>query len=158
MFFLLQLSFIFLNKKTSQTLDIEKNKLVMVVMFLKFMLLISPLLTFVLRCCILTRVVNGIGSMESTKMEGPSNSLKGGLWLGLGLQDRVMGVWLMKFCRLFKTFQLTCPLVDFSHSKTTSHYNVACFECFPFELHNFNSFNVSYRQFFIVSSTNWELK
>jgi hypothetical protein len=129
----------------------------MVAMFLKFVPIISP---FALRPCILARVVNGIRSKESTQMEGPSNSLWGGLWLGLRLQDkvRVMGVWLMKLCHLFKTFWFACPLMDFGHSKTTSHHNVACFECFSLELHNFNSFNVSYRQIFNVSSTNWEFK
>jgi hypothetical protein len=69
-----------------------------------------------------------------------------------------MGVWLMKICHLFETFWLACPLMDFSHSNITSHYNVACLEWFSLELHNFNSFNVSYRQIFNVSSTNWEFK
>jgi hypothetical protein len=156
LFFLSRLTFIFLNKKASHTLVIEDNRLVMVVMFLKFMLIISPLLTFALRPCILTRVVNGITSRESTKMEGLSNSLRGRLCLGLGLQDRVkvMGVWLMKFYHLFKTFQFACPLMDFNHSKTTSHCNVACFECFSLNIHNFNSFNVSCRQSFNISTTN----
>ncbi len=160
MFFLSQLTFILLNKKTSETLNVKDNRLVMVAMFLKFMPINFPLLTFASRPCILTRVVNGIRSRESTQMEGPCNSLWGGLWLGLGLQDkvRVMGVWLMKLFRLFKTFWLACPSTDFSHSKNTSHHNVACFECFSLELRNFNSFNVSYRQIFNVSSTNWEFK
>lgn len=156
MFFLSQLTFIFLNKKASHTLIIENNRLVMVAMFLKFMHVIPPLLTFALRPCILTRVVNGIRSRESTKMEGLSNSLRGRLCLGLGLQNRVkvMGVWLMKLCRLFKIFQFACPLMDFNHSKTTSHCNAACFECFSLEIHNFNSFNVSCRKSFNISTTN----
>jgi hypothetical protein len=51
----------------------------MVAMFLKFMPIISPLLIFALRPCFLTRVVNGIRFGESTQMEGPFNSLRGGL-------------------------------------------------------------------------------
>jgi hypothetical protein len=69
-----------------------------------------------------------------------------------------IGLWAcdqMKLCHLFKTFQLACPLVDFNYSKTTSHCNVACFECFSLEIFVFNSFKVSPSHSFNVPLTNW---
>jgi hypothetical protein len=89
-------------------------------------------------------VVNEIRFEELALTEGASNSLRGGLWLGLRNGDWVMGMWSMRLCHLFKTFRFTCPLVNFSQSKTTSHCNVVCFECFSLEVLVFNSFKVSH--------------
>jgi hypothetical protein len=99
----------------------------MVAMFLEFTVIISLLLNFSSGPCISIGVVNKIGYEETTSMEVTFEPLSRRLSHGLGLGNRVrvMGVWSMKLCCLFETFQLACPLVDFSHSKTTSHYNVA---------------------------------
>jgi hypothetical protein len=88
-------------------------------------------------------VVNRIGFEELALTKGASDSLRGGLWLGLGNGDWVMGMWLMRLCHLFKTFRFACPSVDFNHSKTTSHCDVACFECSSLEILVSNSFKVS---------------
>lgn len=114
-----------------------------------------PLVKFCSRVLHFSWVVNGIGFEELALMEGASDSLRGRLWLGLGDGDRVMGMWSMRLCHLFKTFWLTCPLVDFNHSKTTSHCNVTCFECSSLEIFVFNSFKVSYSQSFNVSLAYW---
>jgi hypothetical protein len=103
-------------------------------------------------------VVNGIGFEELALIEAASDSLRGGLWQGLGDGDWVMCMWLMKLCHLFKTCQLACPLLDFNHSKTTSHCNVACSECFSLEAFVFNSFKVSLSRSFNVSLANWVFK
>jgi len=103
-----------------------------------------PLLSFAVGLCISPKVVNEIRSEELTLTKGASDSLRGGLWLGLRNGDWVMGMWLMRRCHLFKTFQLTCPFMNSSQSKTTSHCNVACSECFSLEVLIFNSFKVSH--------------
>jgi hypothetical protein len=97
LFFLSQLISIFPNKKASLTLDIEENQLAMVaiIMLLKFMVAISPLFHNALRLYKNSfRVVNMIWYEEPTPTEGAFDSLKGGLWLRLGLGNgvRVMGV------------------------------------------------------------------
>jgi hypothetical protein len=76
----------------------------MVAMVLKFTVVISPLLSFAIRPCIYFKMVNEIGFEELAPTKGLVDSLGGGLLLGLGDEDWVMGVRLMRFCHLFKTF------------------------------------------------------
>jgi len=89
-------------------------------------------------------MVNEIGLEELSPTKGVVDSLGGGLLLGLGDEDWVMGVRSIRLCHLFKTFRLACPLMDFSLSKTTSHCNVACSKLSSLEVPIFNSFKVSH--------------
>jgi len=69
----------FLNRKASQTLDVDENQLAMVTMLLEFTFTISPLLSFALGLCISPKVVNKIGSKELALTKGAFDSLRGGL-------------------------------------------------------------------------------
>jgi hypothetical protein len=79
LFFLSQLISIFLNRKASWTLDVRENQFAIIAMLLEFMVIISPLHSFVIGPCISTLVVNGVRFEGPTSMEGLSNSLKGKL-------------------------------------------------------------------------------
>ncbi len=108
------------------------------------MAVISPLLSFAIGPCIYFKMVNDIRLEEPSPTKGVVDSLGGGLLLGLGNEDWVMGVWSMKLCHLFKTFQLACPLMDVNLSKTTSHCNVACSKLSSLGVPIFNSFKASH--------------
>lgn len=57
------------------------------------MFTISPLLNFSLGLCISLEVVNEIKFEELALTKGAFDSLRGGLSLGLGNGDWVMGMW-----------------------------------------------------------------
>jgi hypothetical protein len=76
----------------------------MVAMVLEFMIVIFPLLSFTIGPCISFKVINKIRFEEPAPTKGVVDSLGGGLLLGLGDEDWVMGVRSMRFCHLFKTF------------------------------------------------------
>jgi hypothetical protein len=74
----------------------------MVAMVLEFMVVISPLLSFAIGPCIYFKVVNKIGFEELASTKGVIDSLGGGLLLGLGDEDWVVGVQSMRLCHLFQ--------------------------------------------------------
>jgi hypothetical protein len=75
----------------------------MVNLLLKFIVVISFIVSFEIGVCILMEVVIGVG-------------LRNGIM--------VTNVPSMDLCSFFKTFQLSCPFVIFNRSKTSSHYNI----------------------------------
>jgi hypothetical protein len=83
---------IFLNRKASWTSNAKENQLAIVAVVLKFMFTISPLLNFSLGLCISLEVVNEIKFEELALTKGAFDSLRGGLSLGLGNGDWVMGM------------------------------------------------------------------
>lgn len=81
LFFLSQLISILPIEKASWKSNVKENWLTMVAMFLTFIIIIFPLVSFVLGACILVNVVIGIEYVEVAPMNSPSKrtSLNGGV-------------------------------------------------------------------------------
>jgi hypothetical protein len=67
-------------------LNVNENLFAIIIMFLEFTIIISFLVSFAIRVCILMKVVIGLRFEEATPMEDPFGSLKGGLRLGDGIK------------------------------------------------------------------------
>lgn len=65
-------------------------------------------------------------------------------------------ILLMKFFLLFNMFHVTCPLVTFKCTKTSSFNNIALFESLSFEFLIFKFFKHSCKRSFNVSYWNKE--
>jgi hypothetical protein len=73
----------------------------MVTMFLDFMVVISPLVSFEIGVCTLMKVIIAlVRSWETTPMDNPSKSLREGLGQGNGV--KVTSVSSMRFVTFFK--------------------------------------------------------
>ncbi len=81
LFFLSQLISILPIEKASWKSNVKENWFAMVAMFLKFIIIIFPLVSFALRDCILVNVVIGMEYVEVAPMNSPSKrtSLNGGV-------------------------------------------------------------------------------
>jgi hypothetical protein len=71
-------------------------------MFLEFIVIISPLFIFKIGVYNFTKVVIWIRFKETTSMDGPFESFRGGLRLGLGLKNgvKITNVPSMRLCCL----------------------------------------------------------
>jgi hypothetical protein len=73
----------------------------MVTMFLDFIVVISPLVSFEIGVCTLMKVIIAlVRSWETTPMDNPSKSLREGLGQGAGV--KVTSVSSMRFVTFFK--------------------------------------------------------
>ncbi len=114
--FLSWLMFILPSQKKSCTSNVDNNQLAMVAMFLDFIVVISPLISFKIGVCTLMKVfIALIRSWETTPMDNPSKSLREGV--RQGDEVKVTSVPSMRFVIFFKIVQPTCSFMTFNCPK-----------------------------------------
>jgi hypothetical protein len=92
------------------------------------------------------------GRSKSTKMDVRVN---GETYLGIKFEvNGVVGLLVpsMRLCQCFKTLHMACPSIDFKHTNTSSFCKTILSDPSSFDVHVFNSCDVSRNLSFKVSS------